>query len=172
VTEQYIGWALVVGGVLGGALVWFIVGRLPRKTEDVPPAERREEASWISRVIESRGGVAPPALVDEVLELHAEYLAGPALDVRPQPGEGREPTRGDGGPVDDDPRRPMDGVRPAPAMAGDQPDDVTDGRLTQRPGLWRTPVAPDPTAQPEASAATEEPGRVASELADEDRERV
>jgi hypothetical protein len=88
-TEQYLGWALVVGVVLGGALVWFVIGRLPRRTDDVSREERRHEAEWIARVVEARGGVAPPALVDEILELHADYLAGPPLELRPDPLSGR-----------------------------------------------------------------------------------
>ena len=73
-TEQYIGWALVLGLVIGGALVWFAVGRLPRSGEEIPPAERAAEAEWISKTINERGGVAPPDLVEEVLDLHVEYL--------------------------------------------------------------------------------------------------
>lgn len=102
-TEQYIFWALVVGIVMGAAIYWFAFGRLARRTDDLTPGERKAEAAWIGRTIEARGGVAPADLVDEVLELHAAYLAGPALDVddaftnsadsalarpgRPQPGE-------------------------------------------------------------------------------------
>ncbi|CAN5545099.1 hypothetical protein BH23CHL6_BH23CHL6_06080 [soil metagenome] len=84
-TESYIGWALVVGIALGAAVVWFLLGRLPRRSDDVGPEERAEEARWISGVVESRGGIAPVALVDEVLELHVSYLDGPPLDVRPAP---------------------------------------------------------------------------------------
>ena len=76
--EQYIGWALVLGLVIGGALVWFAVGRLPRSGEELPPAERAAEAAWISRVISERGGVAPEDLVAEVLELHVEFLESSA----------------------------------------------------------------------------------------------
>jgi hypothetical protein len=72
--EPYVGWALVLGLVIGGALVWFAVGRLPRSGEEIPEDERAAEAAWISRAIEDRGGTAPPDLVDEVLGLHAEYL--------------------------------------------------------------------------------------------------
>lgn len=72
--EQYIGWALVVGLVIGGALVWFAVGRLPRSGEEIPARERTAEAEWISRTIDKRGGMAPTDLVEEVLELHTEYL--------------------------------------------------------------------------------------------------
>ncbi len=73
-TEQYIGWALVLGLVVGGALVWFAVGRLPRSGNEVPLDERAAEAAWISGEIDARGGKAPPDLVEEVLELNSEYL--------------------------------------------------------------------------------------------------
>jgi hypothetical protein len=73
-TEQYIGWALVLGLVIGGALVWFAIGRLPRSGEEIPPEERSAEAAWISRTINERGGMAPNDLVEEMLELHTEYL--------------------------------------------------------------------------------------------------
>lgn len=79
-TEQYIIWALVVGIVVGAALYWFALGRLPRTTDDVTPAERVAEAGWISRAIENRGGVAPTDLVEEVLDMHSAYLSGPALE--------------------------------------------------------------------------------------------
>ena len=72
--EQYVGWALFVGLAIGGALVWFAIGRLPRSGEEIPPDERAAEASWISETINERGGAAPVELVDEVLQLHAEYL--------------------------------------------------------------------------------------------------
>ena len=74
-TEQYIGWALVVGLVIGGALVWFAVGRLPRGGDEVPQAERQAEADWISRTINKRGGMAPTDLVEEILDLHGDYLS-------------------------------------------------------------------------------------------------
>lgn len=73
-TEQYIGWALVVGLAIGGALVWFAIGRLPRSGEEIPPEERAAEAAWISRTIDERGGLAPSELVEEVLDLHGEYM--------------------------------------------------------------------------------------------------
>ena len=72
--EQYIGWALVLGLAVGGALVWFAVGRIPRSPDEVPPEERENEAAWITATIDSQGGKAPADLVQEVLELHAEYV--------------------------------------------------------------------------------------------------
>jgi len=73
-TEQYIGWALVLGLVVGGALVWFAVGRIPRSAEEIPEEELGSEAAWISATVDSRGGKAPVDLVQEVLELHLEYV--------------------------------------------------------------------------------------------------
>jgi hypothetical protein len=73
-TEQYIGWALVLGLVVGGALVWFAVGRLPRGSDEIPESERASEAEWISDEIAERGGRAPKDLVEEVLDLHLRYL--------------------------------------------------------------------------------------------------
>jgi hypothetical protein len=73
-TEQYIGWALVLGLVIGGALVWFAIGRLPRGGDELPESERHNEAEWISRTIIKRGGMAPTDLVEEILDLHGAYL--------------------------------------------------------------------------------------------------
>ena len=73
-TEQYIGWALVLGLAVGGALVWFAVGRLPRSGEEMSRDERSSEAAWISETIDARGGKAPTDLVEEVLDLHVRYL--------------------------------------------------------------------------------------------------
>jgi hypothetical protein len=81
VTEQYIGWALMVGLAIGGVLVWFAVGRVPRSAEEVPLDEREAEAAWISRTIIERGGVAPEDLVEEVLELHTEYVDRKATEA-------------------------------------------------------------------------------------------
>jgi hypothetical protein len=73
-TGQYIGWALVLGLVVGGALVWFAIGRIPRSGEEMSDEERGAEAAWISQSIEGRGGKAPADLVEEVLDLHVYYL--------------------------------------------------------------------------------------------------
>lgn len=79
---EYIGWTLIVGLAVGGALVWFAVGRLPRSGEEIPPEERAAEAAWISQTINNRGGLAPLDLAEEVLDLHAEYLERQAENRR------------------------------------------------------------------------------------------
>ena len=77
--DGYVWWLILVGVVITLAVVWVYAARLPRAESDVSLEERRAEAAWISETIERFGGVAPPELVEEVLELHAEYLASPRL---------------------------------------------------------------------------------------------
>ena len=81
--EGYGWWLILVGMAIALALVWLFAVRLPRDEEDVSPPERLAEAAWISRTIERNGGVAPAALVEEVLELHQAYLADPRLAQAP-----------------------------------------------------------------------------------------
>jgi len=80
-------WLVIVGIGIGVGLAWIVMGRLARSDDDVSDEERRVEAAWISRSIAAYGGVAPPLLVEEVLELHRHYLEGSALDVPPLPEE-------------------------------------------------------------------------------------
>jgi hypothetical protein len=73
-TEAWIGWALMVGLSIGGALVWFAVGRVPRSSEDITPEERNAEAAQIAGILQRRGQKLSAEQVDDVLTLHAEYL--------------------------------------------------------------------------------------------------
>ena len=68
-------WLLLVGLGIGAGFVAVLLVRLPRQDDDIGEAERRTEAAWIAATIERHGGVAPPSLVEEVLELHGAYLA-------------------------------------------------------------------------------------------------
>jgi hypothetical protein len=84
VNDSYIWWLLILGIGIGVALVWLVLVRMPREEGDVDAIERDAEASWISRTIESDGGIAPEPLVAEILELHQAYLnAGGATPVLP-----------------------------------------------------------------------------------------
>ncbi len=73
-------WLVVLGIAIGVGLSWLVLGRLPRAEGDIDEQERAAEAVWISRAVGDYGGVAPPALVEEILELHEHYLQGPALE--------------------------------------------------------------------------------------------
>lgn len=92
-------WLIVLGIAIGVGLVWLFVVRLPRTDADVGASETPIEAEWISRNIETYGGLAPQPLVEEVLELHRQYLATGATPLPPawqpdaaQPGSLIEPT--------------------------------------------------------------------------------
>ena len=76
-------WLLLVGLGVGAAGAGVLLVRLPREDDDVGAAERRTEAAWIAATIERHGGVAPPSLVEEVLELHGAYLATPRSPAPP-----------------------------------------------------------------------------------------
>jgi hypothetical protein len=82
-TEPYVFWGVIVGLVVGGVLVGMALLRLPRRDDDVSEVERAAEAAWISSVVARRGRRVPEEMVEEILELHAGYLAGPPLDVKP-----------------------------------------------------------------------------------------
>jgi hypothetical protein len=73
-------WLLVLGIAIGVAVVWLIMLRLPRSDADLDEEELVREAGWISGTIHAYGGVAPEPLVEEVLELHHQYLTGSVLD--------------------------------------------------------------------------------------------
>jgi hypothetical protein len=73
-------WLVILGVAVGVAVVWLIMARLPRSEDDVDDEELVREAGWISRTINAYGGVAPQPLVEEVLELHRQYLDGSSLE--------------------------------------------------------------------------------------------
>jgi hypothetical protein len=74
-------WLLVLGIAIGVAVVWLIMLRLPQSEADLDEEELAREAGWISRTIRAYGGVAPEPLVEEVLELHHEYLKGSVTEA-------------------------------------------------------------------------------------------
>jgi hypothetical protein len=75
--EGWVLWLVVAGLAIGAVTAWLLLVRLPRNEFDVDADERRAEAEWIAATIEARGGVAPRAFVEEVLDLHQAYLSTP-----------------------------------------------------------------------------------------------
>lgn len=73
--DGYTWWLVILGIAIGVAVVWLTVVRLPRRDDDQTDAERQAEARWINATIERDGGIAPVALVEEILDLHRSYLA-------------------------------------------------------------------------------------------------
>ena len=76
---EYGWWLFVAGLAIGAAVVWLLRGSLRRQDDDEAEVERRAEATWIGDTIEDAGGIAPVELVEQILQLHREYLAGSPL---------------------------------------------------------------------------------------------
>ncbi len=89
--EGWTVWLFLAGVAVGALVTGVILVRLPRREDDVSGAERPAEAAWIGAIIEHNGGIAPVALVDEVLELHQAYLADPRHAQAPLYGEVASP---------------------------------------------------------------------------------
>ena len=76
-------WLLFVGLVIGALLVFLVMADFSRSIEEQSDAELVREAAWINGLLAPGDGRADPALIEDVLRLNREWLAGPA----PQPEE-------------------------------------------------------------------------------------
>jgi len=92
VNAEFNYWLLIVGLVVGGALVWLVVADSNRRDEDILEAELPAEAAWIADAIEARGERADPAAVERILRLHRTYLTLPPPDIIPAAGGAAEVT--------------------------------------------------------------------------------
>ena len=141
--EAWVLWVLLVGLAAGGVVTWLLMVRLPRAEDDVSPAERPAEAAWISAVIERYGGVAPPSLVEEVLDLHQAYLRDPRL-ARPA----TVPMSRDQAGLPPPPRGmlPPAGSPPLPPLPGSPPPLPPAGSPPPLPPTGSPPLPPLPPA--------------------------
>ena len=73
-------WLLIVGLVLGAGLTWLVMAESTRRDADLTEREQRGEALWIASVLSSTGRDADGGQVEEILQLHREYLAAPPPD--------------------------------------------------------------------------------------------
>lgn len=76
-------WLLVVGLVVGGGLVWFVLTDSRRREVDLDATERPREAAWLSATLALEGWVVPPEAAERLLDLHRAYLEAPAPDEVP-----------------------------------------------------------------------------------------
>ena len=76
-------WLLIVGLVLGAALTWLVIAESTRTDADLTETEQRGEALWIASVLTSSGRPTDDVRVEEILQLHREYLAAPPPDDPP-----------------------------------------------------------------------------------------
>ena len=80
VNAEFSWWLLIVGLVLGAALTWLVIAETTRTDADLTDTEQRGEALWIASVLTSSGRPTDDARVEEILQLHREYLAAPPPD--------------------------------------------------------------------------------------------
>ncbi len=114
-------WLLIVGLVVGGGLVWFVVADSRRREADVDDHERPREALWLSTVLEREGHRVDVAAAERMLVLHQAYLA--AVPPDPEPDQepvstGSLPTTDPSAATSDTPNR---GAPASPATADDGP---------------------------------------------------
>lgn len=83
VNAEFSWWLLIVGLVLGAALTWLVIAESTRSDADLTETEQRGEALWIASVLTSSGRPTDDASVEEILQLHREYLAAPPPDDPP-----------------------------------------------------------------------------------------
>jgi hypothetical protein len=80
VNAEFNWWLIIVGLVLGAALTWLVLAESTRRDADLTESEQRGEALWIASVLTSTGRPTEGADVEEILQLHREYLAAPPPD--------------------------------------------------------------------------------------------
>ena len=121
-------WLLIVGLVVGAGLTWLVMADSARRESDVTEAERPSEAAWITSIMSAAGRPIEPSRVEDVLRLHAEYLAAPPPDD-PLPGDS-VPRHGPNAERDGpEPQAPMPDVDQArPAHQRDEGGPVADVR--------------------------------------------
>ena len=79
--DEFQWWLLLVGLVIGALLVFLVMVDFSRSADEQADAELGQEADWIAGLLPSADGPLDPALIEEVLRLNREWLAGPALQA-------------------------------------------------------------------------------------------
>jgi hypothetical protein len=99
VNAEFNWWLLIVGLVIGAALVWLVLADSSRREAEITEEELPREATWIAATMQERGEPLTPEAAEEMLRLHRAYLASlpPDEDEDVWAEEGAETTEiGDG----------------------------------------------------------------------------
>jgi len=83
VNDEFNFWLLIVGLVVGGGLVWFVLMDARRRDVDIDERERPREALWLSRMLSDEGHQVSPEAAERLLLLHRSYLEAPPPDDPP-----------------------------------------------------------------------------------------
>lgn len=76
-------WLLLVGLVIGALLVFLVMVDFSRSADEQTEREVEREADWIAGRLQATDGEVEPGLVQEILRLNRDWLAGSALDHEP-----------------------------------------------------------------------------------------
>jgi len=80
VNSEFNWWLLILGAVIGAALVWIVLADSRRRETDLAEGERESEARWIGEAMRDAGRRISDADALDVLRLHEAYLAAPEPD--------------------------------------------------------------------------------------------
>jgi len=83
VIAEFNWWMLLVGLVVGGGLVWFVLADQRRREVDIDAEERAREALWLSANLADEGHKVTPEAAERLLALHRAYLEAPPPDETP-----------------------------------------------------------------------------------------
>jgi hypothetical protein len=75
VNAEFNWWLLIVGLVIGAALVWLVLADSSRREAEITEEELPREATWIAATMQERGEPLTPEAAEEMLRLHRAYLA-------------------------------------------------------------------------------------------------
>ena|GEM_PF-1196987 len=77
-------WLLIVGLVVGGGLVWFVLADSRRREVDIDALERSHEAEWLAAELGLEGFDISADAAERMLALHGRYLdSTPLADLSP-----------------------------------------------------------------------------------------
>ena len=74
-------WLLIVGLVIGALLVFLVMADFSRSADEQAEAELSREADWIATQFAPTDHPLAPTLVEDILRLNRDWLAGPALQA-------------------------------------------------------------------------------------------
>jgi hypothetical protein len=75
VNAEFNWWLLIVGLVIGAALVWLVLADSSRRESEISEEELPKEAAWIAELVTRSGRRLDPETAESVLRLHRTYLA-------------------------------------------------------------------------------------------------
>jgi hypothetical protein len=92
VNAEFNWWLLIVGLVIGAALVWLVLADSSRRESEITEEELPKEAAWIAELVTRSGRRLDPETAESVLRLHRTYLASlPPDDDEDESLDGPEP---------------------------------------------------------------------------------